>query len=292
MPRILAINALRFGAVGFHMHCVVNEWSEDDPIVRQVLDDQFDEDESLAIWYYLARQAQNGSLMIDVGAYAGLYSLVAAIANAEIRVAAFEAAAVTYGRLVANIMLNGMEGRICGAHLAAWDREAAVRLPHRYGIYSMCPGESATFDQPVDHIEHLFGIPLDSVLKGAPDTRGSFASKSLGVTSAERVAAVKIDVGGAEERVIDGAREIMARDRCFILCEILSASRLEALTAKAAALDYRVDRVGEERNYLLSPTERYDNFLLGYQAWIAALPGRLHLTGSRVHQIEAFPTTG
>lgn len=289
MTRTLCINELRFGETKFLMHSVVDPWGEDDPLIAEAMAGGFDEVETLGLWSYLVSTAGEGDLFLDVGSYAGLFSLLAARQNGAIKVAAYEASSVTYGRLVSNIILNGVETQVCAGHMAAWDSDTVLRFPHRYGIYSMCPGESAVGDTDVDHEEQVFASRLDDLLKDGREIPGAFGSRALGITGFRRVVGIKIDVEGAEARVIKGALGLLARHSPVILCEILHNDRVAEMEAILGEVGYKVSRIGDERNYILCRTDSLAALRGGYEAWVGKV-GRDRLSVSAARTLSFVPS--
>jgi FkbM family methyltransferase len=275
------MNSVRFGISQFAMYSVTDSWGEDDPIIGEAANGKFDENATLSTWAYLASIALDGDLFLDVGSYAGLFSFVAVTQNPNVRVVAFEASTVTYGRLVSNIILNRIETRVCAAHLAAWDERATLKFPHRYGAYSMCPGESALENQTVDHTEMVFTLRLDDLLEVNPDLPGALGSKSLGLRTFGSIAAIKIDVEGAEDRVLNGALEVLSLHQPHIICELLTDDAVDRTQAFLRRHDYVVSQIGTERNYLLSHESKVSAFKQGYDTWLSKQRSALELQASR-----------
>lgn len=151
---------------------------------------------------YLWSILRPGDVVVDVGASFGIYSLVAASRVGPAgRVLAFEAAKASYEILSRNAELNGYHW-LHPFHLALADRSGTATLYHHAdpSRNSLGPTSGALSDEqvPVD--------TLDEVL-GRMDIPG-------------RLAAVKVDVEGAEALVLQGAHEAIARFRPAILFEI------------------------------------------------------------------------
>lgn len=287
MSRSFQLTTLEFGPARFLMESILDSWGEDDPIVASAVEGEFDENQMLSYWAYLARSAQPGDLFLDVGSYAGLFSLLASRMNNAIRVAAFEAATVTYARLIRNVILNKLETVICSGHFAAWHETGTLDLRHRYGVYSMCPGESAV--QPgaeIDHSECVPSMALDQLIAKDGPLPGAFGSLSLGLKTVDSVAAIKIDVEGAEANVLAGAVRIIESCRPHILCELLTEESVERTKAFLEGFNYGVVSIGDERNYHLVPLEKKLAFDAGYKAWMVANGGVMKLSANRALQLR------
>ena len=289
MSRDLCQTTLSFASTNFVMESFLNPWGEDDPILGTCVKGQYDENETLSHWAYLVQSAQPGELFLDVGSYAGLFSLVAAKLNRQIKIAAFEASTVTYGRLIRNISLNGLETSICPAHFAAWDETTTLEFTHRYGIYTMCPGNSAIplVAEP-DHVEKVHTFPLDGLMDIGVGLPGVLGSRSLGVKTFRSVAAIKIDIEGAEGYALRGATQILRLQRPHILCELLTDNAVSDIGKFISEYDYLVKRIGLERNYHLAPREKLPLFDEGYQSWKTSRKAALNLTGERRLTLRLF----
>lgn len=140
------------------------------------------------------------SVLLDVGANIGLYSLYAATAR-RCRVFAFEPESQNYGLLNRNIQANGLDDRITAFPCALSDRVGLDRL-YLSGFET---GASC----------HSFGAQVDFNLR---ERDSSFAQGCASWTLDAAVAAgalpvpryIKIDVDGFEHKVIAGARATLA----------------------------------------------------------------------------------
>lgn len=251
--RTYSCTRISFGRADFLMESIVNPWGEDDPIVPTMIDSSYDEPISLTFWSKLSEHASDGSVFLDVGAFSGLYSIVAAIENKKIKVIAFEPSSVTFGRLARNLLLNELDVRVIPANLAVGRNERALVFPHRYGVHTLCPGEGLA-GQDVDHTQPASCVPLDALLQ-SPASLHYIASKSMAFLPLGRVRAIKIDVEGAERDVLEGARALIETHRPVIIAEILSTAAAEELIDFSKSVRYRAVSVPSERNLVLLPDE-------------------------------------
>jgi len=206
---------------------------------------------------------ERSATFIDVGANYGFYSILGALWNPNLRVVAFEPVPQIHEGLKQNVALNGLENRLVCENLALADR---------------CG--KATFFLPGGEGKHAEGKDLDS--SGTLVADGWQARKNSPRLEVEtmrfddyekrrpmQVDLVKIDVEDFEADVLAGMREVIKRDRPFIVCEVLPrAHRNERTREIVSSLDYqpywitpsgyiRVPRFDFERsdfqNFLLSP---------------------------------------
>jgi FkbM family methyltransferase len=204
--------------------------------------------ETMTIFLELCRQAKG---VVDVGSNTGLFSLVACAANPNVRVLAFEPLHAVHSILSRNIAANGWQDRCRAVEAAASDR---------------C-GSSELF-VPVD----------DSLQTGAaiaarpwPDTQ--YTRQETRVTTLDdacsdlpRVDLIKVDVEGAEDKVLAGMPGILANDRPALILECNPggpARQIEEALAPHGYRYYHLTQAGPVAQPSIIPdiTERYRNYL-------------------------------
>lgn len=251
LTRSVFINSISVAGVSFLMESMINPWGEDDQVVDAVIGNRFDEGVSLNIWAELIKNSEPGSLFLDVGAYTGIYSLAAASIRPDIKCVAFEPSTITFGRLAKNILLNGFDTRVIPANLAVASQSSHIRFPHRFGIYSLCSGESSE-SKEYDHTQPAVTMPLDDLLN---DTIAQpyLDSMSTPVWPYKRIVAMKVDVEGVEIDVLMGARKLIAEHSPAIIAEYLSDQAFDQLKDFAVSQNYQIFKIPNERNALLAP---------------------------------------
>jgi FkbM family methyltransferase len=136
---------------------------------------------------FLAGRIKPGFTFLDIGANVGGYTMfVAARAGAGARILAFEPQAAIYERLVSNIRLNGFS-TVKAMDCAISDRSGEITLfvaDHNFGETSIRIMNS---EKSGDRVR----VPTKS-LKAAIEEEGL-----------ERIDAIKLDVEGAEEVILD-----------------------------------------------------------------------------------------
>ena len=256
--RIFSLNEVMIDSQYFYMESIIDPWGEDDQVVDSIISSRFDETISITIWKRLAEVSETGALFVDVGAYSGIFSLVAAATRGDIRTVAFEPSAITFGRLTRNILINGFDTRIVPTNLAAGSAAKQIVFPHRYGIFSLCSGESAGTEE-FDHTQQATLVPLDALL--APSREHPYLnSKTMSVWPYARIVGVKIDVEGAEIDVLNGSAGLFRAYRPAIIAEYLSDEAYRQLNDFASNIDYEIHKIENERNVFMfhreSPVER------------------------------------
>lgn len=159
------------------------------------------EGETLTVFEALARR---GGTVVDVGANTGVYLLTACAASPDVNVVAFEPVPRLMASLRRNVALNGWDDRCRLLDLALSDTTGTADF--------VLP----TIDVPTS--AHLAAAAYRSH-EGAVVTVQSARLDDVLVD--EDVRLVKIDVEGAEDRVLAGMQRLLARCRPNIIVECL-----------------------------------------------------------------------
>jgi FkbM family methyltransferase len=182
-------------------------------------EDQF----ALEAFAALARDAR---LVLDVGAYTGVFSLLAACVSPEARVHAFEVVPEVAEAARENVAANGLSGRVT-VHAAG------VGEPGSTVTIGSGAGGSALPDFYSTRLHFTGGEPVDVRSLDAIVTEIDLPPPAV----------VKIDVEGTEDVVLAHAQSFLASHQPDILCEILLASNSAAVQAALAPHAYRFYRV-------------------------------------------------
>jgi FkbM family methyltransferase len=156
-------------------------------------------------------------VVLDIGAYTGLFTLLASAANTEARIHAFEIVPEVFKALVDNCARNDVLPRVV-LHL-----EGIGEAGHIMRVATGAGGSALPSFYSVrmrfEEGPRVGFRSLDSLLAELPSGR----------------TLVKIDVEGAEEAIFRHGQRFLAERRPEILCEVLAgvadAERLEALLA-------------------------------------------------------------
>jgi FkbM family methyltransferase len=154
--------------------------------------------------HYLVQALRPGSVFVDIGANHGYFSiLAAALVGAGGRVASFEPNPAVFAQLETHVTLNRFESRITLVPLALSDvPDAAARFfvsqaADNSGFSSLTPGEETLQS---GNLSDAHTIPV------RVDTFDRWFTSS-GLTSIDLL---KVDVEGAEAKVIAGMKQTLA----------------------------------------------------------------------------------
>jgi FkbM family methyltransferase len=203
------------------------------------------EPETVPVFLRLAREAR---VIFDIGAYVGLYTVLAAHMNPAAEVYAFEPHPYAYDRLLRNVTLNRLSNVQC-FRAAVGEADTSAQLYCGPGEMPTSSSLSADF---MRRNGPLRGVPVTVV------TIDEFVRK-CGIG---RVGLVKIDTESTEPQVLRGMIEILRRDRPFIIAEVLrDRGSEEPLSKILHPLGYRF--------YLLTPSgPQLVERIRGHSEWL------------------------
>jgi FkbM family methyltransferase len=186
------------------------------------------EPETVPLFYRLATHART---TLDVGAYVGYYTLLAAHANPAAQVFAFEPLEPVYERLQRNIKLNLLDNAQC-IRAAVGDFDGESDFYHCAGEIPCSSSLSFEFMRSVAQLRasRVAVITLDQFVRE---------------NGVEHVDLMKIDTETTEPQVLRGMMETIRRDTPAIICEVLGRGSEQALEQILGPLGYRY--------YLLTP---------------------------------------
>jgi FkbM family methyltransferase len=177
---------------GFKVYCDLNEM-----IQRQLFffGTYFVEEQIIRCWEHAARQA---SVVFDVGANAGIYSLAALAVNPDLAVHAFEVTPEIAARLRQTAALNGLQN-LRVHELAVYRTTGQVKLNRCRGEFGSNEGMNfitAASDSPAG--ECVKAVSLDHFCHA----RG-----------VDRIDLLKLDIQGQEHSALTGAKGLLESGR-------------------------------------------------------------------------------
>lgn len=153
---------------------------------------------------------EQGSVLYDIGANVGMYSIYAAAIRGA-RVYAFEPESQNYALLNKNIFVNKLAGQVSAYPLALSDTTALDQLHlSSFTIGGSCHnfGEQVDYDgKPFNpgFSQGCLAMPMDDLIERFSLTRPDY---------------IKIDVDGLEHLVVSGGKEILTNGVKSVLIEI------------------------------------------------------------------------
>lgn len=154
------------------------------------------------------RLAQKSKVIFDIGSYVGFFTLLAAHANSDGKVYAFEPLSAIYERLQQNIALNDLQNveAVLGAVGA---EEGEAEFFHLEG--AQLPTSSSLSHKFVEDVQNVTStkVKIFKLDKFAAERR------------IDRVDLMKIDTESTEPDVLRGALSLLERDHPQMICEVL-----------------------------------------------------------------------
>ncbi len=212
-----------------------------------------------------ASLAQRSDVVVDIGAYTGLFTLVGTGVNPKLVAHAFEIVPEVHRLLVANCERNGVSDRVT-THLEG------VGAP---GVTMTVPAGSGGSALPDFYSSRLH---FDT---GVSVGFRSLDSVAEAVSDAARVL-VKVDVEGTEDEVFRHGQAFLSRFRPPILCEVLEGvahpRELESLLAPHGYRFYRLQEAAPVPFDRLEPSGRFRDWLFSTQGPEALAEAGIPLT--------------
>lgn len=193
--------------------------------------------------------AAQSSLILDIGAYSGVYGLMAAASNPNANVVMFEPNPKMAAQIRENLLINDLRARVALHQLALSNFEGTTSLflsteTHTAGIASI---EYEPGSHPINS-----GVPRTFTpyrLQVSVQTLDSFALTSIDL--------VKVDAEGSEARIFAGAAQTLKRDLPIIFSEALTARALDDQHNQLAKFGYlpplpvaRFGSYGDDCNFI------------------------------------------
>ena len=230
----------------------------DDPIANQVLWLGWDasEPEAIRLFFQLALKAHT---ILDIGAFVGYFSLVAALANPKARVYSFEPVPELQQRLQYNIQLNQLSDRVTCVPAAVGAADCSTRFFRGADAMPTCSSLSQTYavaNCPIVKEIDVNVVQLDTW------------ARAQGL---EKVDLIKIDVETGEPDVLTGMKSLLGTCSPDIICEVLhtesTASRLEAILKPHQYRFFLVTKEGPRSASHIIADQQWRNYLFSKRSF-------------------------
>jgi FkbM family methyltransferase len=189
--------------------------AENDMVVKRFRDEGRFEDEAVALWKSWAKPR---AVLIDAGAYTGLYSIIAA--KQGVRCLGFEPNTPARNRAQINARLNAVRVRCFSSALS--DAQSWATLRKSFPMSSACRVEPVHGDAPI-----IEAVRLDDVFR------------------ADRCDGIKLDVEGHEAKAIAGGASTIERFKPQLICELLNKQAVNHVCGMLRPLGYLAKRLDQ-----------------------------------------------
>ena len=192
-----------------------------------------------------------GDVLYDIGANVGAFSLLAAKRlDHALRVVAFEPGYANFAKLCDNIVLNGCDGSVIPLSVPLWSSTTMTAFKYRsldpgqsrHAIKEVAPGKAKDkgFDR---YVQPMLAMSLDDVLRQYELPQPTH---------------IKLDVDGAELRVLDGARESLRSPALRSILAEVERELIADVVARMSAAGFR--QVATHRREMKSSAPVYMEF--------------------------------
>jgi FkbM family methyltransferase len=175
---------------------------------------------SMQYWIKICRFSD---VVMDIGAYHGIYALVAASLNADKKIFAFEPVEDSYNKLVRNIRMNNFP--IHALNCAISDKDGVAEF---FNIDT-----SANLIGSLD--KESFGRSENLVMKTIPVRSVDSIMKEFNLP---KIDLIKLDVEGHELSVLQGMYYYLKRDKPSLILEVLNEERAQKINELFKELNY------------------------------------------------------
>jgi FkbM family methyltransferase len=196
------------------------------------------EHEALSIW---ANEVKDAEVAVDIGAYLGVYSILAAKLGCP-RVLAFEPNSNNFIHLEKNLLLNQLDGSVVSHRVAVGAESKTVSMITPGGR----PNSSGSQISNSPTGRKLESWEIESDVKMA-------TLDSLLVDETARISIIKIDAEGYELFILQGANMTIKTHRPSILIELLD-------TEKKIEADNFLESFGYSHGLPIETSETCTNF--------------------------------
>jgi FkbM family methyltransferase len=193
------------------------------------------EGETLRLWYEISKEV-NG-LVLDIGAFSGIFSLVAASANKQSSIIAFEPHPNNFDLLCKNIQMNGFSN---------------ITLENR--AISNKTGKVVFYNEGRGHIPGLSLIkhrhihPESSTISCAAISFKEYLESNH---KEQILSLIKLDIERAELIVLRDGIERLQKNQTIIFCEILDRESIFPIQSLFNKIDYVFINVNDEKKRLI-----------------------------------------
>lgn len=191
----------------------------------------FTKEEGTLAW--IRNNVREGTVMFDIGANVGLYSLYAARCAGKVQVYSFEPHKINFATLVENVSLNGLEGSVNPVSIPLGNASGTSHMNYN-------STESGTSMSQLGHAmlpderefkpklkELVYALSLDDLM-----ATGSLPAPDM----------IKVDVDGNEIQILEGMKRLLASEKCPTSFQVeINTGRRKEVMAIMEGCGYRLD---------------------------------------------------
>jgi len=190
----------------------------------------------------------NAATFLDIGAYGGLYALIAARCNPQLRAIAYEIVPENYFLMTRNIVENDLvervEARLCGIG----DNNSKIRVPAKMRAASL-----------------MSSISLGSQFKEGVEV--PVTTLDVETQALPPPFVMKVDVEGYERQVFAGGVNFIEKHRPDIVCEILpgageACAYIEAMVRPLGYRTFTFEDDGLREHSTIAPRKQLRDWLI------------------------------
>jgi len=193
------------------------------------------EGETLRLWYEISKEVKG--LVLDIGAHSGIYSLVAASANKQCSIVAFEPHPNNFDLLCKNIQINEFSN-------ITSDNRAISNKTGKVTFYNDGGFTSSGFTL----INHRYVDPESSTISCAAISFKEYLESN---NKEQILSLVKLDIERAELIVLRDGIERLQKDQTIIFCEILDRESIFPIQSLFNKIDYVFINVNDKKKRLI-----------------------------------------
>lgn len=190
---------------------------------------------------------KDAHLFLDIGAYSGLFALIAVAAQPRLKAITFEIVPENHLLVMRNIVENDLIGRIDARLCGLSDRAGTITVAPSLHLDRLASSISISSDFSAG-----VRVPIETLDNAIGETVGPIV--------------MKIDVEGFETAVVRGGRLLFERYKPDVICEILPGStdyrELETILRSLGYHYYQIDDNGLTRHESIDPTTGGRDWLL------------------------------
>lgn len=197
--------------------------------------DSWYEKVSMQHWIKICKISE---VIFDIGAYHGIYALVAASIHENNKVFAFEPVEDSYKKMVRNVKLNNFSIHTFNCAISGKDGEAGFyNIDASSSLIGSLNKESFTYGEKL--IKHI--IPVRSV------------NSIVKEFNLPKIDLMKIDVEGHEIEVLQGMYNHLEKDKPSIILEVLTDERAQVINKLLKGLGYLYFDIDEQNSPIQIP---------------------------------------